>query len=84
MELAACRNDIEAVQEEGGNPESDTHIVTCHYEEAEFFSVYLRDKEGLAEALTDIQDRDTVLAIVAELMQISGLPCEFANVFGWR
>lgn len=84
LELAACRNDIEAVQEEGGNPESDTHIVTCHYEEAEFFSVYLRDKEGLAEALTDIQDRDTVLAVVSELMQISGLPCEFANVFGWR
>lgn len=84
LELAACRNDKEVVQEEGGNPESDTHIVTCHYEEAEFFSVYLRDKEGLAEALTDIQDRDTVLAVVSELMQISGLPCEFANVFGWR
>lgn len=56
-------------QTEGGVP----------MDRAEFFTVYARDLEGLAEAITDAPEGATLkeaAEIGAELASLSGLPCE--------
>lgn len=76
LELAAVRDEFK------DKPGDETHMMTCGQKRASLWSVYGRDREGMADCITDITDRETVLDVVSELMARSGLPCAFAHNFG--
>lgn len=67
LELGGCRSEVDET--------GDEYTSGClQREEAEFFTVYARDHEGLAEAITDIPQFFAGCLIMAELSRISGLP----------
>ncbi|MFD1792194.1 hypothetical protein ACFSE0_11155 [Ochrobactrum teleogrylli] len=71
LELGACRTEID---ETGG----EWTAGGLSREDAEFFTVYARNHDGEAEAITDI---DTYLGgclILAELVRISDLGASFS------
>ncbi len=56
-------------------PNGDTYTVgLVEDDRAEFWTVYARDHEGYAEAITDCESRAAVDRTAAELSRISGLP----------
>ncbi|WP_313026836.1 hypothetical protein [Brucella sp.] len=67
LELGACRTES---QENG----DEFTIGGLDRDKAEFFTVYARDKEGYADAITDIPKFFAGCLIMAELSRISGLP----------
>lgn len=67
LELGACRT------EHYDNGDTFT-IGGQDRDKAEFFTVYARDHEGLAEAITDIPKFFGGCLVMAELSRISGLP----------
>lgn len=67
LELGACRIEFE----ENGNQFT---IGCLQRDEAEFFTVYARDREGLAEAITDIPKFFGGCLVLAELARRSQLP----------
>lgn len=73
LELAGCVNENDDDDDEtciNGNQSA---------EQAQFFTVYGRDKEGLAEAITDIDDARRALQIAAALSFRSCLTCRIAT-----
>lgn len=78
LELAAVRDELK--EEEGDG----TNMISCHFEEAEIFSVYGMMTCGEYDLITDISDRDTVLAVIAELQDCSRLPFIVSNRFGMK
>ncbi len=67
LELGGCRTETDDT--------GDEFTIGClQRDEAEFFTVYARDHEGLAEAITDIPKFFAGCLIMAELSRISGLP----------
>lgn len=73
LELAGCVN-------ENDDDDDETHINGNQSSaDAEFFTVYGRDKEGLAEAITDIDDARRALQVAAALAYRSGLTCRVAT-----
>lgn len=72
LELAGCVNE--------NDPDDDETCINGNQSarEAEFFTVYGRDKEGLAEAITDIDDALSALQVAAALSYRSKLPCHIA------
>ncbi|MEK8121625.1 hypothetical protein WOB59_00450 [Methylocystis sp. IM4] len=53
-------------------------------EEAEFWTIYGRLKDGLAEAITDCASRVLAESVVASLASLSGLPIERATPASFR
>lgn len=49
------------------------------FDEAEFFTIYGRDHDGMAEAITDIPRDGAVLQIAAHLARRSRLPLSLSN-----
>jgi hypothetical protein len=50
--------------------------------EAQFFTIYGRDHEGLLDAITDCETARDVLAVGAQLAALSGLPALIDPVLG--
>ncbi|KAB2666038.1 hypothetical protein DEA98_10110 [Brucella pseudogrignonensis] len=72
LELAGCVNE--------NDPDAGETCINGNQpsQEAEFFTVYGRDKEGLAEAITDIDDALSALQVAAALSYKSKLACHVA------